>query len=199
MTRKAKQKSFLEKNIHYIVIAAVLLIVGAVYMSRSQNDGVATAQAQQVPAENAAMEAPGNGEMAPNFSLTSTEGKTIKLSDFRGKVVVLDFWATWCPPCKAEIPDFIKLYSKYKGDGFQMLGVSLDQAGMSAVKPFMKEYGINYPIMLGNNQVVADYGGINAIPTTFVIDKHGKVRASFVGYRPASVFENLIHKLTSED
>ncbi len=196
MARKAKQKSFLEKNIHYIVIAVVALVVGAVYLNRPGRDN--SASAQDIPTENAVMEAPSNGKMAPDFALTSTDGKTIRLSDFRGKVVVLDFWATWCPPCKAEIPDFIRLYSQYKNDGFQMLGVSLDQGGLSDVKPFMKDYGINYPIMMGDNQVVAAYGGIRGIPTTFVIDKKGYVRAAFEGYRPASVFENLIQQLTKE-
>ena len=196
MARKAKQRSFIEKNIHFIVIAAVALIVGAVYLNKPNRDN--TASAQGIPAENAAMETPGEGRVAPDFSLTSTDGKTIKLSDFRGKVVVVDFWATWCPPCKAEIPDFIKLYSQYKDDGFQMLGISLDQGGLSDVKPFMKNYGINYPIVMGDNQVVAAYGGIRGIPTTFVIDKEGKIRASFEGYRPASVFEKLIQQLTSE-
>jgi peroxiredoxin len=196
MARKAKQRSFIEKNIHFIVIAAVALIVGAVYLNKPNRDN--TAPAQDIPAENAAMQTPGEGKMAPDFALTSTDGKTIKLSDFRGKVVVVDFWATWCPPCKAEIPDFIKLYSQYKDDGFQMLGISLDQGGLSDVKPFMKDYGINYPIVLGDNQVVAAYGGIRGIPTTFVIDKEGRIRASFEGYRPASVFEKLIQQLTSE-
>lgn len=198
MSRKPKQKSFLEKNIHYIVIAAVLLVVGAVYLNKSSaNTSVST---QGIPAENAALQtAPAKGNMAPNFVLTSTDGKTIKLSDYRGKVVIVDFWATWCPPCKAEIPDFIKLYSQYKDDGFQMLGVSLDQGGLNAVIPFMKAYGVNYPIMLGNNQIVSDYGGISAIPTTFVIDKQGTIAASFVGYQPASVFENLIKKLSNEN
>ncbi len=194
MARKTKQKSFLEKNFHYIIIAAVALIVGAVYLNRPGKD----AAAQDVPAENAVMETPSQGRMAPDFTLTSTDGKTIKLSDYRGKVVVLDFWATWCPPCKAEIPDFIRLYSQYKNDGFQMLGISLDQGGLGDVKPFMQEHGINYPIMLGNDQVVSAYGGIRGIPTTFVIDKKGYVRAAFEGYRPASTFENLIKQLTKE-
>jgi peroxiredoxin len=196
MSRKPEKKNFLEKNIHYIVIAAVVLVVAAVYFSRT--GGSNSVSAQELPAESAVMGAPSDGKMAPNFTLASTDGKTIKLSDYRGKVVVLDFWATWCPPCKAEIPDFIKLYSQYKSDGFQMLGISVDQGGLSVVKPFMKSYGINYPIMLANDQVVSDFGGISAIPTTFVIDKHGRVRASFVGYRPASEFEKLIQQLTKE-
>lgn len=196
MTSKQKQKSFLEKNVHYIVIVAVALIVGVIYLNKPGSGNAATTQS--LPAENAAMETPSDGNMAPDFALTSTEGKTIRLSDFRGKVVVVDFWATWCPPCKAEIPDFIKLYSQYKSDGFQMLGISVDQGGLAVVKPFIKNFGINYPIMLANSQVVQDYGGISAIPTTFVIDKQGHVRASFVGYRPVSVFEKLIKQLTSE-
>jgi peroxiredoxin len=196
MARKAKQKSFLEKNLHYIVIAGVALIVGAIYLNKPKTSDAASAQ--NVPAENVAMETPGEGKLAPDFALTSTDGKTVKLSDFRGKVVVVDFWATWCPPCKAEIPDFIKLYSQYKDDGFQMLGISLDQGGLSDVKPFMKDFGINYPIVLGDDQVVSAYGGIRGIPTTFVIDKKGYVRASFEGYRPASVFEKLIQQLTKE-
>lgn len=196
MTRKPKKKSFLEKNLHYLVIGVVAVVVGFVYFNKSGS--TTTASAQSIPAENAAMEAPTDGRMAPDFSLRSTEGKTVKLSDFRGKVVVLDFWATWCPPCKAEIPDFIKLYSQYKNDGFQMLGVSVDQGGLAVVKPFMKNYGINYPILMADNQIVSAYGGISGIPTTFVIDKKGRVRGEFVGYRPASVFENLIKELTKE-
>jgi cytochrome c biogenesis protein CcmG/thiol:disulfide interchange protein DsbE len=135
---------------------------------------------------------------APNFKLTSTDGKTIELSNYRGKVVILDFWATWCPPCKAEIPDFIKLYSKYKKDGFQMLGISVDQGGLDAVKPFMKEYGVNYPIMLATENVINEYGGIRGIPTTFVIDKEGRIVYKFVGYRPAPKFEALIERLTKQ-
>jgi peroxiredoxin len=196
MARKAKERSFLEKNIHYIVIVGVALIVGAVYLNKPKDSN--SAPSQQVPSENAAMETPADGKLAPDFALKSTDGKTIKLSDYRGKVVVLDFWATWCPPCKAEIPDFIRLYSQYQKDGFQMLGISLDQGGLGDVVPFMKNYGINYPIMLGDNQVVSEYGGIRGIPTTFVIDKKGYVRAAFEGYRPASTFENLILELTKE-
>ncbi len=200
MAHKPKQKRFLERNLHLIVIAAVALVVIGVYLAKADGNSASSAQAiaANVPAESDPAETPSGGTVAPNFKLTSTDGKTIDLSSFRGKVVIVDFWATWCPPCKAEIPDFIKLYSKYKDNGFQMLGISLDQNGLQAVVPFMKKYGINYPIMLGNEQVVDEYGGIRGIPTTFVIDKQGNIAASFMGYRPASVFENLIQKLTKE-
>ena len=196
MGHTAKDRSIFEKNIHLIVIALVFVIVGAIYSKKSDQKGLANNYG--VSARAAIEESSPEGRIAPDFSLTSTDGKMIRLSDYRGKVVVVDFWATWCPPCKAEIPDFIKLYSQYKDAGFQMIGISLDEGGMKDVKPFMKEYGINYPIVMGTEEVVSAYGGIRGIPTTFVIDKAGHVRDAFEGYRSASVFEKLIQQLTKE-
>ncbi|MGB9774129.1 MAG: peroxiredoxin family protein [Bacteroidota bacterium] len=138
------------------------------------------------------------GQPAPDFVLPHTQNRKIKLSDYRGKVVIVDFWATWCPPCRAEIPGFIDLYSKYKDKGFVMLGISLDEGGLSDVVPFVKQYKMNYPVLIGNSQVVAAYGGIRGIPTTFIIDKKGMIRARFEGYRPKATFENLITKLLAE-
>lgn len=198
MAHKVKQEGFIQKNFHLIVIAVVSLIVGGVYLMKSNDSGPASASAAILPPESAAVETSGDKIIAPDFTLTSTDGKEIKLSDFRGKVVVVDFWATWCPPCKAEIPDFIKLYSRYRSDGFQMLGVSLDEGGLKDVVPFMKDYGMNYPVVLGTEEVVSAYGGIRGIPTTFVIDKNGYVRGSFEGFRQASVFENLVKQFLSE-
>ena len=199
MAQRSRRENFLEKNIHYMVIAAVALIVGTVYLWKSNDvtslQAADNPSASTVNATDAAFgETSTEGKLAPDFTLSSTSGNTIKLSDYRGKVVVLDFWATWCPPCKAEIPDFIKLYSKYKDDGFQMLGVSLDQGGLKDVVPFIKDHGINYPIVLGTEEIVSAYGGIRGIPTTFVIDKKGYIRDEFVGYRPASVFEKDIQQ-----
>ncbi|MBN2753292.1 MAG: TlpA family protein disulfide reductase [Candidatus Goldbacteria bacterium] len=124
---------------------------------------------------------------APDFSLTGIDGSTIKLSDYKGKVVILDFWATWCPPCKAEIPFFIELQSQYGKDGLAIIGAALDDA--EKVKAFASQYGINYPIALADRDTATTYGGIRGIPTTFVIDKKGNVVRQYVGYRPKEVFE----------
>ena len=199
MEHKRKQKGFREKNFRLVVIAVAALVIIAVYIGESRHSGTAVAAVADLPGESAVMESSSEAPTAPDFTLTTTDGKTIKLSDYRGKVVIVDFFATWCPPCKAEIPDYIKLYSKYRKDGFQMLGISVDQGGIDAVRPFMKEYGINYPVMLATDEVVSAYGGIRGIPTTFVIDKQGRIAASFMGYRPASVFESLIQKLIGKE
>lgn len=132
---------------------------------------------------------------APDFSLMTTDGKTLKLSDLKGKVVILDFWATWCPPCRKGIPDLIDIKKRYGSKGVEIVGISVDVETKPDVVPFMKSYGINYPIVYADNAIVNNYGGINSIPTTFVIDKQGKIAASYVGLYPKLTYENLIKKL----
>jgi len=131
---------------------------------------------------------------APDFVLSNTDGKQIKLSDFKGKVVILNFWATWCPPCREEIPSFVELQKEYKDD-LAILGVSLDTGTKNEVIPFMKKYKMNYPVLFGTVEVVRDYGDIQSIPTTFIIDQEGNIVNSFIGYREKSVFKAEIEKL----
>ena len=135
------------------------------------------------------------GKAAPSFTVLDLNGKEVSLSDFNGKVVILDFWATWCPPCVKEIPHFIELYKEYKNQGLAILGISVDQQGIGVVKAFNKKYKINYPIVMANRQVVNGYSNIRSIPTTFVIDPAGKIRRMYVGYREKSVFEADIKAL----
>lgn len=132
------------------------------------------------------------GQKAPNFKLKTIDGKTIELSKLKGKTVVVNFWATWCGPCRAEIPGFIQVYDKYKSKGLEIVGISLDQGGWSDVKPFVKKYGIPYPIVLGNQQVARAYGNIDAIPTTFIVDKNGSIVDRHLGYMKEEDFENKI-------
>lgn len=133
---------------------------------------------------------------AADFNLPGVDGKAVKLSQFKGKVVILDFWATWCPPCRGEIPDFISLQKQYGPKGLQVVGVALDQEGADAVKPFVKEHGINYPIGLDPESTVPpSYGGVRGIPTTFVIDKQGHIVKKYVGARSRAAFEADIKPL----
>ena len=132
---------------------------------------------------------------APAWELNDTDGKPVKSSDFAGKVVILDFWATWCPPCRAEIPGFVELQQKYGDKGLVIVGVSLDEQGPTVVKPFMQRFRVNYPIVMGDEKIMQDFGGVTAIPTTFIIDKAGNIVNKHVGFAPKEDFEKQITPL----
>jgi peroxiredoxin len=134
------------------------------------------------------------GNMAPDFALKDASGRTVKLSDFKGKVVVLDFWATWCPPCRQEIPGFVALHSQYKDQGVEVVGVTFDD-GWEPVKPFVQNYGINYTVVMGDQDVAKRFGNINGIPTTFVIDRDGVIRKKHVGYGPPELFTEAVESV----
>jgi cytochrome c biogenesis protein CcmG/thiol:disulfide interchange protein DsbE len=130
---------------------------------------------------------------APDFTLNDLNGKAVKLSDFKGKVIILDFFATWCPPCKAEIPDFIALQSSYGDKGFAMIGVAL--VSLRDAKDFASKAGINYPVLIDDETASRLYGPIRSIPTTFVIGKDMKIAKIYIGYRPKAVFEADVREL----
>ncbi len=132
---------------------------------------------------------------APDFKLTTTENQTLQLNELKGKVVLIDFWATWCPPCRKSIPDLIALKNKYKDKGFEIVGISLDQQNsLQDVVPFVKDYKINYPVVYADMNVWMDYGQVQSIPTSFLVNKEGKIVASYVGYIPENVYESEINK-----
>ncbi len=133
---------------------------------------------------------------APDFALKSVDGKTVKLSDFKGKVVILDFWATWCPPCRKGIPDLIELKSEFGKKGVEIIGISVDsQNTIGEVPSFVKDKKINYPVVYADKKVVGDYGGIESIPTSFIIDKSGKIVNKFIGLYPKETYVAEINKL----
>ncbi len=139
----------------------------------------------------------GSGNKAYNFTLKSVDGKTVSLADFKGKVVIVDFWATWCPPCRKGVPDLVDIQKEFK-DKVAIIGISLDSDQSSNnLKPFIKSFKINYPIVLGDQNVVEKYGNINAIPTTFIIDQKGNIVNSYIGLTPKSTFINQINSLIS--
>jgi cytochrome c biogenesis protein CcmG/thiol:disulfide interchange protein DsbE len=135
---------------------------------------------------------------APEFSLKDADGKTVHLEEYKGKVVLLDFFATWCGPCKIEIPWFMEMERAHKDKGFSVLGVSMDDEGWEVVKPFLAELGVNYRVVIGNDATAQIYGGVDALPTTFLIDRNGRIAAIHIGLASKKVFEDGIEQLLQD-
>jgi len=137
----------------------------------------------------------GQQSKAPNFKASAADGSTVELQKLKGKVVVVNYWATWCGPCRQEIPGFIDVYKEYKSKGLEIVGVSLDQSGWEVVKPYIAKVKINYPVVLPDDVLKSDYGEIDAIPTTFFVDKNGNIVDTHVGYMDKASFEKKIKSL----
>jgi thiol-disulfide isomerase/thioredoxin len=159
-------------------IAAVMLFVGVHQARKNRAGGTVSGELR--------------GKVAPDFELQSLEGKNVKLSDFRGKAVLLNFWATWCGPCKIEMPWFVELQKEYGPQGFQIVGVAMDDASTEDIAKFVRQMGVNYPILLGKEAVGESYGGVGVLPTTFFIDRDGKLVAREFGLQSRSVFVDHI-------
>ena len=131
---------------------------------------------------------------APDFSLESLDGKITRLSDFRGKAVLLNFWATWCGPCKIEMPWFIDLQREYGSQGLQIVGVAMDDASKEDIAKFAEDMGVNYPILIGKESVGDQYGGVPALPESFLIARDGKIVDKIIGLRGKAEIEDAIRK-----
>ena len=129
---------------------------------------------------------------APAWTLKDLDGAEVKSDQFKGKIVVVDFWATWCPPCRAEIPGYVELMKKYGKDGLVIIGISMDEGGPAVVKAFAGKFGVNYPMLMGDDKALAACGGIEALPTTFLIDRNGQMRDRKVGAEPTEEYEKKI-------
>lgn len=136
---------------------------------------------------------------APDFTLDSLDGKSITLSDLRGKAVLLNFWATWCVPCKIEMPWFVELQKEYGPEGLQVIGVAMDDSGKDDIAKFAKDMGVNYPVLLGKEAVGDAYGGVPALPETFFIGRDGKIVDKIIGLKgKADIVESIKKALNTQ-
>ena len=165
-------------------VAATLALVLAGCSKRSPADAEVKSDKERMP--------------APAFSLTDERGTAVTLADYRGKVVLLNFWATWCGPCQIEIPWFIEFEQKYKARDFAVLGVSFDDDGWKSVRPYIAAHKINYRIMIGTEKMSQLYGGVDSLPTTFIVDRQGRIAAQHVGLVDKSDYQNEILKLLDD-
>jgi peroxiredoxin len=164
-----------------VVVAIAAMLIGGQYLThRGERSGTTTAGG------------PKPGTSAPDFALQSLDGKTVRLSDFRGKAVLLNFWATWCEPCKLEMPWFVELEKQYGPQGLAVVGVAMDDSDKDKIANFAKQMGVNYPVLLGKETVGDEYGGLEYLPTSFYIDRDGKVVQRVFGLRSRSDIEGWI-------
>jgi peroxiredoxin len=148
--------------------------------------------------KSASSSSPAKSGLAPDFSLQSLDGKTVHLSDLRGKPVVLNFWATWCAPCKIEMPWFVDLQKKYAASGVQFLGIAMDDASTKDIAEFAQSMNVNYPILIGKEAVGDAYGGVQFLPETFYIDRDGKIEDKAFGLKGRGEIEDEVKKIIAK-
>jgi len=179
----------------------VVLIVVAMVVSLMLAFGLNKARRSKSPGAVATNKL--KGQTAHDFTLQSLDGKTVRLSDFRGKAVMLNFWATWCEPCKIEMPWFVEIQKQYGPQGLQIVGVAMDDADTEDIAKFTKEMGIDYPILVGKDSVreaiANDYGGMAFLPETFLISRDGTVVEKILGLKSRSEIEDAVKKTLGPD
>ena len=184
------------------VLGGLLLLAFISGGCASGNDNTKKKKAKEVEhldPYSAPLYAAQNEAKAKDFTAERVNGKQFTLSDHRGEVVLLNIWATWCAPCREETPELVDLYSKYRDRGLQILGVSIDEQGMSVVKPFMEKYEVNYPMVIDDGTILGKYGPTMGIPTTYIIGKKGNLQYFAVGAVTNKELEPRIKQLLSEN
>jgi len=165
-----------------LLIAILAMLAAGKYLTRARKHGTITLVGDV------------RGVHAPDFELASLDGKRVRLSDYRGKAVLLNFWATWCSPCKVEMPWFVDLQKKYGNDGLVILGVAMDDSEAPKIAQFTSELGVNYPVLLGTDKVSEQYGNVQFLPTTFYIDREGRIVGKDTGLLGRGEIEENIQK-----
>ncbi len=168
-TRKRKEKDFNYPIAVFIFVAVTVLVI---ILTLKLNDSSFKFSNQVEIKDNLP---------APDFTFPGLDGKMVSLSDYKGKVVLVNIWATWCPPCVDEMPSMEKLYNKFKGENFEILAVSIDEPGLKAVAPFMKKHKLTFPALIDSEGAVKTAYGITGIPESFIIDKRGFLIKKIVG------------------
>lgn len=165
-----------------LVIAIMAMLASGNYLKRTRKHGVLKLVGDV------------QGIQAPDFTLISLDGSKVSLSDFRGKAVLLNFWATWCPPCKVEMPWFVDLQKQYAKDGLVVLGVAMDDSKPAEIAKFASSMGVNYPVLLGTDKVSDDYGDVQYLPTTFYIGRDGAIVDKMTGLLDRKDIDNAVKK-----
>lgn len=198
---KRKIKKYTDTSFWGPIAAGVLAILAiATYKLSTSEAGSASESVIMAPAtvESTSLSMQVDDTPAQDFTLTDINGQEIKLSAYRGKVVVLNFWATWCPPCRKEIPDFNELQAQYGDKGVQFIGVALDEEGLPKVKKWTSTNPVNYPVVIADATIKKSYGEMNAIPVTMLIDRQGIIRTKYIGMRQKAIVESMIAPLLAE-
>jgi thiol-disulfide isomerase/thioredoxin len=183
-------------NRRILVLAIALVIVSAfgvgtsIYALRRSR-----ASAANPASKSTVIRFVANPEFAPPFVLRDLDGKIVSTEDWKGKVVILNFWATWCPPCRQEIPELIRLQAAYK-DKLQIVGASEDEDGPQKVREFVQQQGMNYPVVMATKELADNYGGVPALPTSFIIDQQGRVMQKHTGLYEYAVYERDVRALS---
>ena len=150
------------------------------------------------PQVAAAFAVGGPGEAAPPFVITTLEGEQVSLESLRGQVVLVNFWATWCAPCRIEMPSFERVYRAKKDQGFVIVGLSTDQAGFDVVRPYIDRRGVTFPVGMASGEIVRSYGGASTIPTSVLIDRGGRIRHRVTGIFAEPALRLAANRLLAE-